>query len=39
MTLEETEPRLTVEELFAIMDEAPDFYRALDLEDINEIGR
>lgn len=39
MMLEEIEPRLTVEELFAIMDEAPDSYRALDLEDVNEIRK
>jgi len=37
MTLEETESSWTVEELFAIMERAPDLFRALDLEDVNEI--
>lgn len=38
-TQEKGEPQLTVEELFAIMDRAPDLFRALDLEDIKEIGK
>ncbi|MEM2141312.1 MAG: hypothetical protein QXJ74_07695 [Nitrososphaera sp.] len=34
-----TETHLTAEELFAVMDRAPDFFRALQLEDINEIEK
>jgi len=36
---DDKKPSLMVEELMAILDSAPDLARALEREDINEIGR